>query len=462
MTALCQWPCLRQQEFVSLNGHYWWCWLWLWFKWYIMTCYIDWVLIINDSDPIGYKSQPASREVDLSGISYAISRVSCQGCHQYMLGFVVHLFYCSYVINTLVESYHLFIHKNIERHTAHTIVSWPNPKQWVIVLQGCFTGLFHMYWGSHIIVPIYDCPTANGAILEGSINLCQATSKFNKARIMWNFVLFCINSNEICNESNLVFMTQRMSFLTKMSSLLQIINKPEGHWHCSWQRLVFCFSLHLSMAHNISKKMYSLQNSDIFVSEFYKITTADSQWEVDGNYFWHVNSLRTWKSFACKFTKQILPWTYLQLIRQKDRHDFVPGIWVCSSISPKTVIKLRLGQNEHQNTCSNSFSCMKIIVFWLQFHWNLFSMVQLRIYHDYTLRFNEVEGELYWFCLVRLSWWHPVVWSLQLMTSCCMNFAIIIQWIYFTIWKKEKKNGHYYNTILSLYISYQDITSRVC
>ena len=24
-------------------------------------------------------------------------------------------------------------HKNIERHTAHTIVSWPNPKQWVMV-----------------------------------------------------------------------------------------------------------------------------------------------------------------------------------------------------------------------------------------------------------------------------------------------------------------------------------------
>ena len=24
-------------------------------------------------------------------------------------------------------------HKNIERHIAHTIVSWPNPKQWVIV-----------------------------------------------------------------------------------------------------------------------------------------------------------------------------------------------------------------------------------------------------------------------------------------------------------------------------------------
>ena len=26
-----------------------------------------------------------------------------------------------------------WLHKNIERHTADTIVSWPNPKQWVIV-----------------------------------------------------------------------------------------------------------------------------------------------------------------------------------------------------------------------------------------------------------------------------------------------------------------------------------------
>ena len=32
---------------------------------------------------------------------------------------------------------------------------------------------------------------------------------------------------------------------------------------------------------------------------------------------------------------------------------------------------------------------------------------------------------------------------------------------YFTVWKKEKKNCHHYNTILSLYISYQDITRRV-
>ena len=27
----------------------------------------------------------------------------------------------------------VIISKNIKRHTAHTIVSWPNPKQWVIV-----------------------------------------------------------------------------------------------------------------------------------------------------------------------------------------------------------------------------------------------------------------------------------------------------------------------------------------
>ena len=27
----------------------------------------------------------------------------------------------------------LSFHKNIKRHTAHTIVSWPNPKQWIIV-----------------------------------------------------------------------------------------------------------------------------------------------------------------------------------------------------------------------------------------------------------------------------------------------------------------------------------------
>ena len=58
----------------------------------------------------------------------------------------------------------------------------------------------------------------------------------------------------------------------------------------------------------------------------------------------------------------------------------------------------------------------------------------------YTPRFNEVERGYTGFTLSV----HPSV-------SCCMNFAIIIQWIYFTIWEKIKKNRHHYNTILSFY-----------
>ena len=33
----------------------------------------------------------------------------------------------------LISNFQDTVSKNIERHTAHTIVSWPNPKQWVIV-----------------------------------------------------------------------------------------------------------------------------------------------------------------------------------------------------------------------------------------------------------------------------------------------------------------------------------------
>ena len=39
-------------------------------------------------------------------------------------------------------------YKNIERHTAHTIVSWPNPKQWVIgkdIHMNNITQLNHAY-----------------------------------------------------------------------------------------------------------------------------------------------------------------------------------------------------------------------------------------------------------------------------------------------------------------------------
>ena len=42
------------------------------------------------------------------------------------------------------------------------------------------------------------------------------------------------------------------------------------------------------------------------------------------------------------------------------------------------------------------------------------------------------------------------------------KFAIISNGFTLPFGKKEKKNCHLYNTILSLYISYQDITRRVC
>ena len=42
---------------------------------------------------------------------------------------------CSWSIASRRCSNYIFIleNKNIKRHTAHTIVSWPNPKQWIIV-----------------------------------------------------------------------------------------------------------------------------------------------------------------------------------------------------------------------------------------------------------------------------------------------------------------------------------------
>ena len=63
----------------------------------------------------------------------------------------------------------------------------------------------------------------------------------------------------------------------------------------------------------------------------------------------------------------------------------------------------------------------------------------------------------------------PVVFSghnessshLNLMTSCCINFAILSNGFTSPFGKKEKKNCHLYNTILSLYISYQVSTYHI-
>ena len=38
------------------------------------------------------------------------------------------------------------VHKNMERHTADTIVSWPNPKQWVIVHVGQVSAHTNSRW----------------------------------------------------------------------------------------------------------------------------------------------------------------------------------------------------------------------------------------------------------------------------------------------------------------------------
>ena len=37
-----------------------------------------------------------------------------------------------HIISYHIISYHIIYHNNIERHTAHTIVSWPNLKQWQV------------------------------------------------------------------------------------------------------------------------------------------------------------------------------------------------------------------------------------------------------------------------------------------------------------------------------------------
>ena len=48
---------------------------------------------------------------------------------------------------------YLVIHKNIVRHTAHTIAQWPNPKQWIIVHTSDLTMIIRqsMYFLSIII-----------------------------------------------------------------------------------------------------------------------------------------------------------------------------------------------------------------------------------------------------------------------------------------------------------------------
>ena len=66
-------------------------------------------------------------------------------CYSFLLGFkcifqvyssgfsLLWYGYRYHVTLCICHLHNLWCHKNIERHTVHTIVSWPNPKQWVIV-----------------------------------------------------------------------------------------------------------------------------------------------------------------------------------------------------------------------------------------------------------------------------------------------------------------------------------------
>ena len=47
--------------------------------------------------------------------------------------FDITVYMCACVISKIRQLKPQLYNKNIERYTSHTIVSWPNPKQWVIV-----------------------------------------------------------------------------------------------------------------------------------------------------------------------------------------------------------------------------------------------------------------------------------------------------------------------------------------
>ena len=61
-----------------------------------------------------------------------------------------------------------------------------------------------------------------------------------------------------------------------------------------------------------------------------------------------------------------------------------------------------------------------------------------------------------------LGGWHFIAATAIKPPKAACQFAADDILLYKICYKKEKKNCHLYNTILSLYISYQDITRRVC
>ena len=104
-------------------------------------------------------------------------------------------------------------YKNIERHTTHTIVSWPNPKQWVIVHT---SDLMMMIRQSIYIISIITrgvgklkthSPTYHmmDCILDHWDNMLNLTHTLDKVYLTGTFLVQCLqislhnDDNEMVN-----------------------------------------------------------------------------------------------------------------------------------------------------------------------------------------------------------------------------------------------------------------------
>ena len=81
-----------------------------------------------------------------------------------------------------------YVQKNIERHTVHTIVSWPNLKQWVIqwnlsvtttsIIKPIALNLFSIVFQWRLKVPIYSCEQYLPSGALGPLDVLQKTEKY--------------------------------------------------------------------------------------------------------------------------------------------------------------------------------------------------------------------------------------------------------------------------------------------
>ena len=70
--------------------------------------------------------------IDMSYVEYHVRKNYNHQCGASQLHLRTNWRHCRLSCNSIPSPSLSPVDKNIERHTAHTIVSWPNPKQWVI------------------------------------------------------------------------------------------------------------------------------------------------------------------------------------------------------------------------------------------------------------------------------------------------------------------------------------------